>query len=110
VTLDFATETIDSAMTAVADRLGASGLSGSVLILGWLLDLIAFNHTTDLIWGHWLPHRVTQNVSHEWSFELSEFPHINCQTLLTDKCRSIGQYNWGWASGLVTLHQTDVRQ
>jgi hypothetical protein len=30
--------------------------------LPWLLDLIRLNHTTGLIWGHWLPHQVTQNV------------------------------------------------
>ncbi len=26
------------------------------------LELILFNHTTDLMWGHWLSHKVTQNV------------------------------------------------
>lgn len=33
--------------------------------LSGLLDLIVLNHTTDQKWGHWLPHLVTQNVSHE---------------------------------------------
>ncbi len=30
-----------------------------------LLDLFVLNHTTDQKWGHWLPHLVTQNVSHK---------------------------------------------
>ncbi len=30
----------------------------------WVGSLIALNHTTDLIWGHWLPQAVTQNVLH----------------------------------------------